>query len=124
MGDGYSFYYSDGNSLEFLGSALVLNPGSAPDTNYLTLTVDGDLLFEFPLHYGDQMSDDIEGTNTVFAGGSPFVTQRTGTTTTEVDGYGTLITPLGTFNNVLRVKRTESISDSFMGFATTQDVER
>ncbi len=49
-----------------------------------------------------------------FTNGSTFY--RRGTGTNLVDGWGTLKTPGGVFNNCLRVKRTMVYSDSLAGF--------
>ncbi|MEO0876163.1 MAG: T9SS type A sorting domain-containing protein, partial [Bacteroidota bacterium] len=94
------------------------------DTSYFTLNLDADHLYTFPLQFGDNSEDDVEGVNTVNIQGNSLVTFRMGTTTTEVDGYGTLHTPAGTFENVLRVKRTEDLADDLSGIATTQEVVR
>ena len=44
---------------------------------------------------------------------------RSGTVTVTADGYGTLQTPAGTYQNVLRVHTVETLTDNFMGFPTT-----
>jgi hypothetical protein len=62
-----------------------------------------------PFTYQYTFSDDFEGTYTGPKGNA----KRTGTSTLTADGYGTIITPAGTFKNALRMKFTESIKDSF-----------
>jgi hypothetical protein len=61
----------------------------------------------FPLSDGAATSDYFHAT---FTSGMPF--ERFGTMTSEVDGYGTLITPEGTFTDVLRVHFTQDYKDS------------
>ncbi|MEL6973097.1 MAG: hypothetical protein AAFO02_23235, partial [Bacteroidota bacterium] len=122
--DTYAFYRQDGNDFSYLGSTLSGDINGNIDTSFFTLNMDADHLYSFPLQFGDSSSDDIAGVNTINLQGNALVTFRTGTTTTEVDGYGTLHTPAGTFENVLRVKRTEDLSDDFSGIATTQEIVR
>ncbi|NVK63211.1 MAG: T9SS type A sorting domain-containing protein [Flavobacteriales bacterium] len=50
---------------------------------------------------------------TFTSGGFPFT--RSGTMNITVDGYGTLITPEGTFTDVVRVKHTMVYSDVYAG---------
>lgn len=61
-----------------------------------------------PLNYGDQNSDDYDYEITIPAVG---VIGQEGTLTYDVDGWGTLITPGGTFQT-LRVKTTTIGSDT------------
>lgn len=68
----------------------------------------------FPCSYNTSWSD--SWTATVNFGGAPGT--RTGTTTGLADGYGTLITPSGTFTNVLRVKIVQSMTDNLGAFGT------
>lgn len=64
-------------------------------------------------HYGLPLTLNATGTDTYAAsftsGGYDF--QRTGTSTWTVDGSGTLITPAGTFTNVLRIKMISEFTD-------------
>lgn len=57
---------------------------------------------EFPLSYQATYSDTYER-SADFGGG--ILNQETGTTSTLVDGSGTLITPSGTYTDVLRLKQ-------------------
>lgn len=63
-------------------------------------------VFELPLSMGTSGNDNFESS---FFSGVQF--ERTGTTDWEVDGWGTLITPAGTFNDVIRVKMNQEILD-------------
>lgn len=119
--DNYAFYQQEGNVFNYLGSVLI---GAASDTSYFTLSGNADELYQFPLAFGDNYTDDLAGTNTIKVGNMFFTTDRSGTSTTEVDAYGDLQTPAGTFTNVLRVKRTESIMDDFNGIITSQEIVR
>jgi len=61
----------------------------------------------FPLNYGDTFSDSFENQtlNEVDLGQTNllFVNEEVGTYEAVVDGYGTLITPMGTYEDVLRI---------------------
>lgn len=123
--EGWTFYDTgSGDEISLLGSVILNVIGTNVDSNFFFLNDDPDLLFEFPMTYPDQFSDDISGTAVVFFQGQQFELERSGSTTTEVDGYGTLITPEGTYTNVLRVKRTEELTDMFLGIPTNHEIVR
>ncbi|MFL5729682.1 MAG: hypothetical protein ACJ75J_09385, partial [Cytophagaceae bacterium] len=62
-----------------------------------------------PYKYKYHFSDDFLGKYTGPKGNA----ERIGKYSKTIDGYGTLITPAGTFKNVLRVRVTENIQDEF-----------
>ena len=64
----------------------------------------------FPIAFENTWSDNFDGLNVLGGFSAPF----NGTVEGEVDGYGTLILPSGTFDNVLRIKeeRTYTVSGS------------
>ena len=82
---------------------------------------DPQILMNFPVSFGtpNVNNDAFEAAITVLG----FPVTLTGTSTTEADGYGTLILPGGTFNNVLRVKITSSTTASTLLGALTSDRE-
>ena len=61
----------------------------------------------FPFTFGNTYTDQWAAT---FTSGIDFF--RTGSTTVTADGYGTLITPNGTYNNVLRIHFVQNYNDS------------
>ncbi|WP_338355924.1 T9SS type A sorting domain-containing protein [Yeosuana marina] len=69
---------------------------------------------KYPITYNDVFNETFSGTSENIAAGQTY--DRTGTTQISADGYGTLILPYTTVNNVLRVKITNTYSDTFMGF--------
>lgn len=69
----------------------------------------------FPLQLGTTWNDDFAGTQTV----SGMDVARTGTSTGNYNGYGTVILPFGTFTNVARVEMTQTYSDNFSGLTYT-----
>ncbi len=70
-------------------------------------------LLKFPLNYQDSHSETFAGTLENLGAGQNF--QRSGTSTITADGYGDLILPYGTVNNVLRVTGVFDYGDVFMG---------
>lgn len=66
---------------------------------------------QYPLTSGTNYTDQFACTFTV----SGFNFNRTGSTQSEFSGYGTLITPLGTYTNVVRLKSTQTITDVYSG---------
>lgn len=68
--------------------------------------------FKFPMTYMQQFDDNYQF-NSVSATSS---TSEAGSQSFNADGYGTVITPTGTYNNVLRVKRMRSATQTMPGF--------
>ncbi|HSI91090.1 MAG TPA: hypothetical protein VK927_08235, partial [Adhaeribacter sp.] len=64
--------------------------------------------FPFPYSFNTTYTDTYEGT--YFASGYNFT--RFGTITYTYDAYGTVITPAGTFQNVVRLKSIDIVRDS------------
>ncbi|MFK7755700.1 MAG: T9SS type A sorting domain-containing protein [Flavobacteriales bacterium] len=67
----------------------------------------------YPITYLDEFSDTFSGTVEIAAGAQTLT--QTGSTALIADGYGTLILPYGTIENVLRIKEISSSFDDFMG---------
>jgi hypothetical protein len=67
-----------------------------------------EILCSYPFSYGQTIVDSLKGSYSI--GGINF--SRSGTRTTIGDGYGTLILPSGTYNNMLRVKMIQNYKDS------------
>ncbi len=100
-GSGETGYYNgSSSSLEFHGMDV-------PGTVTISYNDPEDLL-RFPFTYNDTYTDTWGASFT----GSGMTFHREGTSTITADGYGTLITPEGTFNNVLRVHINQVYQDS------------
>ncbi|AXP80802.1 hypothetical protein CJ739_1716 [Mariniflexile rhizosphaerae] len=69
---------------------------------------------KYPITYNDVFNETFSGTSENIAAGQTY--DRAGTTQISADGYGTLILPYTTVNNVLRIKITNTYSDTYMGF--------
>lgn len=72
-------------------------------------------LAKFPLALGTTWNDNFAGTQTV----SGIVVARTGTSTGNYNGYGTVILPFGTFTNVARVEMVQTYYDNYFGSTYT-----
>ncbi|GAA4460853.1 hypothetical protein GCM10023093_04350 [Nemorincola caseinilytica] len=85
---------------------------ASPDTN-LILTNAADQI-RYPFTYPNTFTDTYEGTFHL----NPLTAHHTGTITVTCDGWGTLQLPGRTDNNVLRVKTTQTFTDSANVFGT------
>lgn len=108
---GSTLMYSDGSpntKTFFIANAnkLAINAFEADNTDY-TYSDPQDVL-HFPFTFGNSYVDSFTSKATNLA----FVTRR-GTAAVTADGYGTLITPGGTYPNSLQVKTVLSYQDSF-----------
>ena len=96
-------------------------------------------LLRFPFTYGSSYIDTFAANTINVAPDNQFTHYYYGTETVTCDGYGTLILPNGTTDNVLRIHRIEVTTDSavyeavgttiktilhsYMWFSTTQRIE-
>ena len=89
-------------------AGTLINPGDIVDMN------PPQTIYELPLTYGDNFTDtygiDFVGDGAAF-GVYKIRFVRSGTVIDTVDGYGTLITPMGTYNS-LRIKQWDNATDS------------
>ena len=74
--------------------------------------------FTYPLEYQNTDSDDYAGNVFGITGTNNF----TGSVIYEVDGYGTIITPFGTYDNVLRITANSVELLGTLGFTTTDSI--
>lgn len=92
-----SFLSFENNIFRSYGTTTVFE-----DINVVMIYSDPLDHFPYPIEYQDAGSDTYAGNLIGMGGEFPL----TGTQSYEVDGWGTLITPYGTFENVLRITRT------------------
>lgn len=69
-------------------------------------------ILEFPVSFNTTANDYLAGSMTISGGGMSMVTHRYGPQTMVADGYGTLQLPGATFNNCLRLKYRQVLTDS------------
>lgn len=95
--------------------AVLLGSYSGPGLGSVTETYTDPLIdYKFPITYLQQFNDTYQS-NTVSGIGN---TNETGQVDYSVDGYGTIITPAGTFTNVLRIKRLRTSTQTVTGIPT------
>ncbi|AZA98412.1 T9SS C-terminal target domain-containing protein [Chryseobacterium joostei] len=83
--------------------ATMLGSYSGPSLGDVMVTYVNPLIeYKFPITYLQQFDDTYEFNSVSAAIGN---TNDTGQVSQTVDAYGTIITPTGTYNNVLRIKR-------------------
>ena len=73
-------------------------------------SANSDIIFQFPYTYGTDLTDTYQ---------SSFPSSQPETVNRVYDAYGTLITPFGTFSNVIRQKTVSSFGDIFYNWMST-----
>lgn len=124
--ESWSYYRFTNDSLHYLGSASILSTTDSTGF-YQILEQNPDLELVFPFTYGNSVADQAKGVQWINAGSLLFKQTRDKITSRTVDAYGSLTTPYGTFNNVLRVRTTESIADTLrtiVPVASSQEIVR
>ncbi|RYZ49714.1 MAG: hypothetical protein EOP49_15670, partial [Sphingobacteriales bacterium] len=106
---GTYMYYQNSNSASSIR-------GMAAGGVVMNFTNPEDMM-RFPMTYNTNYSDSFLVS---YTSGVPFI--RRGNVTVTADGYGTLILPTGTYNNVLRVHRVEEYRDETMGIVMFETV--
>ena len=81
-------------------------------TDYYSYS-DPEVMLNYPFNYTNTFTDAFTGPGSQVG----FSFTKSGSTTVTADGWGILITPGGTFNNVLRVHQTET-GNYLLGFTT------
>lgn len=107
--DQYSFNREIATELEFLGFT------AAGGLVELNCNANGRKTLELPMSFNDSFSDSYTCTGSNV--GQPF--SRTGNVTVTADGYGDLIMPYGTVQNVLRIHVDETWTDIVAGQTLT-----
>ncbi len=82
-------------------------------------TVNPKELVRFPITYATQFIDDFEGS----AVAGTFNVDRKGDITIVGDGYGDLILPYATFQNVLRVRTISTYEDEYLGNVVNSGID-
>lgn len=90
--------------------ATMLGSYSGPALGDVTVTYVNPLIeYKFPITYLQQFDDTYEFNSVSASIGN---TNETGQVSVTVDGYGTVITPRGTYPNVLRIKRMRTATQT------------
>ena len=107
----------DGNNYAFFSTAesKYMTAGYVANGVVMNYT-DEEELMQFPMTYNKHFND--KWASTYIAGS--YEINRTATSAVSYDGYGTLKTPAGTFNNVARIRTEQVVADaSQFGLTTT-----
>ncbi|MCB9182975.1 MAG: T9SS type A sorting domain-containing protein [Flavobacteriales bacterium] len=111
----HSYYISGSDLLATEGNALTI-PGPEPlDTAKLLLATDPENILALPYTFGDFNSDTFSGT--FLAAGFQGTVQ--GSIDLVVDGYGTLILPNGSYDDVVRYRFERVQENTVLGTTTT-----
>ncbi|HNR54317.1 MAG TPA: T9SS type A sorting domain-containing protein [Flavobacteriales bacterium] len=111
----HSYYITGSDVLATEGNALVV-PGPEPqDTSKLVLADDPENILALPYSFGDFNSDTFSG----YFEASGFAGTVEGSIDLEVDGYGTLILPNGTYEDVVRYRFEREQTNTLFGSTTT-----
>ena len=102
----YTFYSNDEESYHATGFGVTVTglPISVPNDG-------NEILYAYPMDYGNTFSSDFETTLEV-PGLITWV--QTGTRSVEVDGWGTLTTPFGTFDVLRQVALREATDSTYI----------
>ncbi len=109
-GDSYGFYSVEANQFGFHGT---LTPGLAQIEH-----VPAEVVYEFPLEFGGSWASTHTTTSTLPTG----TTVRTITVQQEVDAWGTLVTPAGSFS-ALRLRISRATSENGVLLFTEEEIE-
>ena len=110
--DGYSFYNITPSALTTEGNKLILSPGDTASIIY----TDQEQIIPIPYSMGTTFTDNFSGSG--YVGG--FNVSITGTIDFEADGYGTLILPNATYQNVVRYRFDRTQTNTISGFPPSQ----
>ncbi len=88
-------------------------------TNASSIFSDGQDQVKFPMSFNDSYTDMFQGTYDAF--GQNF--DRQGNLNVTADGYGTLATPQGTYNDVLRIQIIRSSTDEMNGQTSSSNLD-
>ena len=125
MTEDHTFYNVDNEVLQLAGNVSISISNPNYDSIFIVYTDPLDW-GTFPYNYEDVTDDTFEANITSYLGNQTIFATQSGTSIHEVDSYGTLITPSGTFQNTIRVKRVELAENMIPGipFTTGQESYR
>jgi hypothetical protein len=106
-GENEAYSYAEINSSEMLNDGVGFDPGG--DNEFYIHYTDAVKLMQYPFSYNDTYSDTYYTSYTAAEG---LETHEHGTITVTADAWGSVTTPLGTYNNTLRVKSVRNYTDS------------
>ncbi len=112
--EGYFHYFECNSTSQYLNAFGLLESGSGSFGTYTNQAT----ILEFPFTYGDNYEDTSDQLIYNLDWGY-YYHRDSAIVTVEADAYGTIITPAGEFQNVLRLKKT-TIDYSWMNYDNTE----
>jgi len=109
--ENYKYYLTTDSFYHYLGSG---------DTTKVIKFTDPFIILNYPFTYGNSFLDSF---NSVFESGQLLI-KRIGIRFVVADGFGNIVLPYGTINNVLRLKSSEYVIDSIFSDGTLLSVEQ
>jgi len=113
--DSYTYYNISPEALTTEGNKIIIAPGDTASIIY----DDPEQIVPVPYSMGSTFSDNFSGSGS-FGG---FEVTISGTTEFEADGYGTLILPNATYQNVVRYRIERVQSNEITGFPPTEQTK-
>lgn len=101
-------YYNQNNNVQELLAMGFVGDGNSTYTNYRDVLT----AVEYPFAFGDEFDDNWIAWTFNVAWGFHFMVD-TASATVEADAWGSITTPLGSYQNALRVKRTTIYTNYF-----------
>ncbi len=116
---GYVYFNANSSMVEMLGFVSDNGAGTINSLNYS----DARRIVNFPFTFNSTLTDSYSAFSSYMVAGFQVDNYRIGNVTVTGDGYGSLVTPGGSYSNVLRISTVEYAKDSllFMGNLTTQE---
>ena len=106
-GDYESYSYDEVSTSEMLNDGVGFDPGG--NNEYFIHYTDAVKLIQYPFSYNNTYTDTYYSAYSAVEG---MLTHETGTITVTADAWGSVITPVGTYSNTLRVKSERNYTDS------------
>jgi len=113
----YSFVQNNNDTLEWVGT---VNINTRDSVTTKVIYSNPEKWVTVPFTYGDSSMDQFAGTATAITSFGTFSASVSGSVSWQIDGYGTLILPNATYNNVARIRLNRTMSSTAtVGGATT-----
>ena len=119
----YDHFLKSSTSLsnKMLGAQITMNNTTVP---FVLSYTDADELYDFPMNFNDNNTSTFALGADLSTLGIPLQISINGQRIKLVEGWGTLITPFGTFNNTLKLKSTVTQTTSTTYNGTNQTVDQ
>lgn len=112
-------YYKPGTYYYFENTTSKMEKKGEAQVIFSAVYDDPQTLFTYPFTYNTVVTDNFSCTTAV----GTYTLEKTGTWKATGDGYGTLLLPTGTYNDVLRIKIESYTHDDYIGATTIYELE-